>query len=71
MLHNKEDYPVFTVLDKVEEYVETEKITQGLYFVESSNYFPLRGNRWYHQIMIKYALEQKIIKHSDIKFQII
>ena len=26
MLHNKEDYPVFTVLDKIEPYVETKKI---------------------------------------------
>ena len=42
MLHNKEDYPVFTVLDKVEEYVETEKIKPGLYFVETANYFPHR-----------------------------
>ena len=71
MIHNKEDYPVFTVLDKVEEYVETEKIKPGLYFVESANYFPLRGNRWYHNIIIKYTLQQNIIKHSDIKFQII
>ena len=71
MLHNKENYPVFTVLDKIEPYVETKKIQPGIYFVETANYFPMRGNRWYHHTMIKYALEQNIISHSDIKFQII
>ena len=71
MLHNKEDYPVFTVLDKVEPYVETDEIQPGIYFVETKNYFPLRGNRFYHHTMIKYALEQNIISHTDIKFQII
>ena len=73
MLHNKEDYPVFTVLDKIEPYiyVETDKIQPGIYFVETKNYFPMRGNRFYHHTMIKYSLEQNIITHSDIKFQII
>ena len=71
MLHNKEDYPVFTVLDKIEPYVETNKIKPGLYFVESDNYFPLRGNRFYHHTIVKYCLEVNIISQSDIKFQII
>ena len=39
MLHNKEDYPVFTVLEKVQPYVETQKIKPGLYSIETSNYF--------------------------------
>ena len=33
-------------------------------------YFPLRGNGWYSQPMIKYCLSQKIIKDSDIKYVI-
>ena len=61
----------FTVLDKIEPYVETNKIKPGLYFVESDNYFPLRGNRFYHHTIVKYCLEVNIISQSDIKFQII
>ena len=71
MLHNKEDYPVFTVLDKVEPYVKSKKIKTGVYFVETKNYFPMRGNRWYHHTMIKYCLAQNIIEHSNIKFQLL
>ena len=71
MLHNKENYPVFTVMDRIEKYVEENKIKVGVYFEETDNIFPMRGNRWYHHVMIKYCLEQNIIKHSDIKYQII
>ena len=71
MLHNTENYPVFTVMDRIEKYVEKKKIKVGVYFVETDNVFPMRGNRWYHHTMIKYCLEQNIIKTSDIKYQII
>ena len=71
ILHNTDDYPVFTVLDKVEKYVKYENLKAGIYFVESNNYFPMRGSRWYHLPMVKYCLEKNIIKSSDIKFQVI
>ena len=71
MLHNTENYPVFTVMDRIEKYVEKKKMKVGVYFVETDNVFPMRGNRWYHHTMIKYCLEQNIIKTSDIKYQII
>ena len=71
ILHNNEDYPVFTVLDKVEKYVESKELKTGVYFVETNNYFPLRGNRWYHLPIVKYCLRKNIIKHADIKYQVI
>ena len=35
-----------------------------------TKYFPLRGNGWYSQPMIKYCLSNKIIQGSDIKYVI-
>jgi DNA replication protein DnaC len=32
----------------------------GYYFVESENYFPLRGNGWYNYTLINYCIEQNI-----------
>ena len=46
------------------------KIKPGLYYVESDNYMPLRGNGWYYHNMIWYCLENNIIKLDDIKFVI-
>ena len=55
------DYCVFTVFDKVEEFKGT-KIRPGLYYVETDNYMPLRGNSWVYHNMICYCLENNIIK---------
>jgi hypothetical protein len=48
------DYCVFTVFDKVEQFKGT-KIKPGLYYVESDNYMPMRGNGWYYHNMIWYC----------------
>ena len=42
----------------------------GLYYVETEQYFPLRGNGWYSQPMINYCIENKLIKMNDIKYVI-
>jgi len=47
----------------------TNEVKQpGLYFVETSNYVPMRGNGWYSQPMIEYCLNEKIITDGDIKY---
>jgi 5-methylcytosine-specific restriction protein A len=63
------DYCVFTVFDKVEEFKGT-KIRPGLYYVETDNYMPLRGNSWVYHNMICYCLENNIIKLENIKYVI-
>jgi len=62
MLHNKENYPVFTVMDRIEKYVEENKIKVGVYFVETDNTFPMRGNRWYNHIMINTVWNKILLK---------
>ena len=65
------DYCVFTVFDKVKKYKVRDNLLNGLYYVESNNYIPLRCNGWYYHNMVKYCLDNKIIKHDDIKYEVI
>ena len=43
-------------------------IDAGIYFVETDNYFPLRGNGWYSHAMIDYVLNKNIITKENIKY---
>lgn len=63
---NEYDYPLFTCLDSFTEY--NGQTTPGLYYVESDNYMPLRGNGFYYYPVIKYCLDNNIINESDIKY---
>jgi len=69
LYYGEYDYCVFTVFDKVEEF-KGRIIKAGLYYVESDNYMPLRGNGWYYHNMICYCLENNIIKLDNIKYVI-
>ena len=42
----------------------------GLYYVETDQYFPMRGNGWYSHAMINYCIEKCLINVSDIKYVI-
>ena len=66
MLYNKYNYPLFTVMDKIDEF-HGDYSRPGLYYVECDNYFPLRGNGWYSQSIITYCLEKEIIEEYNIK----
>jgi 5-methylcytosine-specific restriction protein A len=63
------DFCLFTVMDKIEPY--RNQHGAGVYYIESSNYFPLRGNGWYYYPMVEYCLTNNIIAKSDIKYCII
>jgi hypothetical protein len=66
-----DDYCVFTVFDKVKTYKHRNNLLKGLYYVESDNYLPLRGNGFYYHNMIKYCLDNDIITHDNIKYEVI
>ncbi len=36
---------MFNVMDEPEDYKQS-KIVEGLYYIETDSYFPLRGNGW-------------------------
>ena len=66
LFYGLDDYCLFTVMDKVDEY-KGEKLP-GLYYIETESYFPVRGNGWYYLPMINYCLEYNIINEKDIKY---
>ena len=43
---------------------------KGLYYVETDQYFPMRGNGWYSHAMINYCIDKCVINVSDIKYVI-
>ena len=69
LYYSEFDYPVFTVMDQPE--IFNDNITlPGLYYAETEQYFPLRGNGWYSQPMIEYCLSYGMICEDDIKFAV-
>jgi hypothetical protein len=56
-------------MDNIQPYVKQNK--PGLYYVETDNYFPFSGNKFYPLCMVNYGLKEGIIKKSDIKYCII
>ena len=41
-----------------------------MYFVTTSNYFPLKGNGWYFDDTVEKALKYTLIKKENIKYQV-
>lgn len=60
---------VFTPTDEVEIY-DGSYIQTGMYFIETDNWFPLKGNGWYFDDVIEKALKYNIITKENIKYQI-
>jgi 5-methylcytosine-specific restriction enzyme A len=47
-----------------------KKLDEGLYYIETDSYFPLRGNGWYYHSIVQYCLDNKIITKNNIKYVI-
>ena len=71
LIYNEDKLPVYTVMDKVEEFKESDEIKTGMYYIETNNYFPLRGNGWYMYNTIKYCMSNFIITYENIKYKLI
>jgi hypothetical protein len=48
-------------MDEVKPFDISMSIDAGIYFVETDNYFPLRGNGWYSHAMIDYVSNKHIL----------
>lgn len=67
LLYAGYDFARYSVLDNIEPF--NGELTTGFYYVETLNTYPLRGNGFYSLPMIEYALQNKMIKKQDIKYQ--
>ena len=63
----KYGWPIYNIFDEVMTF--DGKIEAGFYYIETSNFFPFRGNGFYDADLIDYALKQGIITINDIKKQ--
>ena len=70
LLNHKYDYCVFNVMDEPKDFDQNLPIYEGLYYIETDSYLPLRGNGWYYHSLVNYCLQHKIISRSQIKYVI-
>jgi len=61
-------WSMFSPTDEVEPF--DGFIDTGMYYVETTNSFPLKGNGWYFDDTIEKSLRYKLITIADIKYQV-
>ena len=69
LFNSKYEFPVYSVMDIPNPFSGIVKC--GMYFVETSNVFPFRGDGWYLEPLIVYGLENNIIQMENIKMEFI
>ena len=55
-------------MDDPKEFNIHSKIIEGLYYIETYNFFPLRRNGWYYQSLVAHCLDHSIIMILNILF---
>jgi hypothetical protein len=48
-------------MDEPEVFDKASVIIEGLYYIETDSYFPLRGNGWYYHSLVQYNIVKIII----------
>ena len=59
---------MYTPTDEVKHF--DGAIDTGLYYVETNNYFPLKGNGWYFDDTVEKAIKYKLINQGNIIYQL-
>ena len=59
-------WSLFSPTDEVKRFNPIADIETGLYFIETSNSFPLKGNGWYFDGVVEKALRYELITKEDI-----
>ena len=63
----KYGWPIYNVFDEVVKF--DGKLAPGFFYVETSNFFPFRGNGWYDCDLVDYGIESGIITKDNITLQ--
>lgn len=66
LYYSKYNLPTFSVMDNIKKY--DNKLVDGVYYVETKQYFPMRGNGIYSRPMIEKCLNDNLITNDDIKY---
>ena len=68
LYYSKYNLPTFSVMDSIKKY--ENKLVDGVYYVETEQYFPMRGNGLYSRPMIEKCLNSNLITNENIKYVI-
>ena len=63
-------WSLFSPTDEVNTFNPIADTETGLYFIETSNSFPLKGNGWYFDGVVEKALKYELITKEDIRYYI-
>ena len=63
----KYGWPIYNVFDEVAQF--DGKLAPGFFYVETSNFFPFRGNGFYDADLVDYGIEGGIITKDNITLQ--
>ena len=63
-------WSIFSPTDEIKTFNPIADIETGLYFIETSNSFPLKGNGWYFDGVVDKALKYYLFTKEDIKYYI-
>ena len=63
------EFPVYSVMDIPRPF--SGQIQCGMYFVETSNVYPFRGNGWYSQPLVEYGMVNNLIVTENIKAELL
>jgi hypothetical protein len=55
-------------MDEIKPFNKNKIKNCGWYYIETKEYFPLHGNGWYSYPLMKFCLDENIIKYDNIKF---
>ena len=55
-------------MDGIEIYDKNKELVDGEYYVETNQYFPMRGNGMYSRPIIEKCLASNLITHDNIKY---
>lgn len=67
LVNSNYDFCKYSVLDNITYF--DGNVTDGFYYIETDNTFPLRKNGFYSKPMVEYCLAQGIIAMENIKYQ--
>ena len=71
LIYSAYDYCKYSVLDSIVPFQSSDEIADGLYYIETDNYFPMQGNKFYTKPMVEYCLTSEIITKNQIIYKFI
>ena len=67
--YSEYEFPVYSVMDMPKPF--SGSVHCGYYYVETTQTYLFRGNGWYSQPLIEYAIENQLIGYDQIKAELI